>query len=280
MVLPSGTVIEYVIDGKNRRVGRKIDGVLETAWLYNDVLNPIAELDGSGNIVSYFVYSSKLNVPDYMAKGANVYRIISDHLGSPRLLINISTGVVIQELEYDEWGNVLSDTNPGFQPFGFAGGLYDADTKLVRFGARDYDPETGRWTAKDPIRFDGRDINLFGYALNDPINIFDQNGLGPTLASICLELGNLKSLADIAIIQSKLSKQLEDINKRLWEINKRLEDPKCPLDEWARLYEERQDLGVLLTKIILPATKEQFIGMVENMGIAMACGSLELAPGL
>lgn len=38
----------------------------------------------------------------------------------------------------------LLDTKPGFQPFGFAGGLYDRDTRLVPFGARDYDPETGR----------------------------------------------------------------------------------------------------------------------------------------
>ena len=34
-------------------------------------------------------------------------------------------------------GNITSDTNPGFQPFGFAGGLYDTDTGLTRFGARD-----------------------------------------------------------------------------------------------------------------------------------------------
>ena len=72
---------------------------------------------------------------------------------------------------------MLSDTNPGFLPFAFAGGLYDADTKLVRFGARDYDPVTGRWTAKDPIRFGGRDTNLFGYVQNDPVNFVDPLGL-------------------------------------------------------------------------------------------------------
>ncbi len=32
--------------------------------------------------------------------------------------------------------------------------------------ARDYDPETGRWTAKDAILFSGGDYNLYGYASN------------------------------------------------------------------------------------------------------------------
>jgi hypothetical protein len=50
-------------------------------------------------------------------------------------------------------------------------------TGLVRFGARDYDPQIGRWTTKDPIRFDGGDTNLYGYVLNDPINFIDPSGL-------------------------------------------------------------------------------------------------------
>jgi len=63
------------------------------------------------------------------------------------------------------------------QPFGFAGGIYDQHTRLTRFGARDYDAETGRWTAKDPIRFGGRSANLYGYVMSDPINLIDPSGL-------------------------------------------------------------------------------------------------------
>jgi len=48
---------------------------------------------------------------------------------------------------------------------------------LVRFGARDYDPEVGRWTAKDPIGFAGGDTNLFVYVKNDPINWTEIFGL-------------------------------------------------------------------------------------------------------
>jgi RHS repeat-associated protein len=70
--------------------------------------------------------------------------------------------------------NIASDSNPGFQPFGFAGGLYDADTALVRFGMRDYDPTVGRWTSKDPILFGGGQANIYVYVGDDPVNRFDR----------------------------------------------------------------------------------------------------------
>jgi RHS repeat-associated protein len=55
--------------------------------------------------------------------------------------------------------------------------LHDRDTGLVRFGFRDYDPDTSRWTAKDPILFAGGNVDLYGYVLSDPINWLDPLGL-------------------------------------------------------------------------------------------------------
>jgi RHS repeat-associated protein len=115
--------------------------------------------------------------PVYIQKGEDTYRVISDHLGSVRLVINRSTGAIVQRMEYDAWGNVTQDTNPGFQPFGYAGGLYDPQTKLVYFSNRDYDPEVGRWLSKDPAGFASGDLNLYAYVLGDPINLVDHNGL-------------------------------------------------------------------------------------------------------
>lgn len=177
VTLPDGTVIDYLIDARNRRIGKKLDGTLTQAFLYKDQLNPVAELDGSGNVVTRFVYADKPNVPAYMIKGGATYRIISDHLGSPRLVVDTTTGDVAQRMDYDAWGKVITDTNPGFQPFGFAGGLYDPHTGLTRFGARDYYAVTGRWTSKDPILFDGDGPNLYSYSINDPTNLIDPNGL-------------------------------------------------------------------------------------------------------
>ena len=73
--------------GSGLYFGIKCDGTLVQGFLYQNALNPIVELDGNGNLVSRFVYASKGNVPDYMVKGGVTYRIISDHLGSPRLVM-------------------------------------------------------------------------------------------------------------------------------------------------------------------------------------------------
>src|ERR1700720_4558494 len=61
---------------------------------------------------------------------------------------------------------------------GFDGGLYDQDPKLVRFGARNYNPAVGRWTPKDPTLLSGGDTNLYDYGQADPINHIDVTGLG------------------------------------------------------------------------------------------------------
>jgi RHS repeat-associated protein len=175
--MADGLKIEYVVDAAGRRIGKKVNGKLIQGFLYEDHLRPIAELDGGGKIVSRFGYSAHGNIPDYLEKDGRTYCIIADHLGSPRLAVNISSGEVAQRIDYDEFGYVLRDTNPGFQPFGFVGGLYDAQTKLVRLGQRDYDSSTGRWISKDPILFASATENLYAYVANDPVNWKDPSGL-------------------------------------------------------------------------------------------------------
>ncbi len=113
----------------------------------------------------------------YYIEGANKFRIVSDQLGTPRVVFNIGTGAVIAKFNHDEFGVTKANTNTTLKlPFGFAGGLMDWDTGLIRFGARDYDPALGRWLSKDPILFEGGDANLYGYVMNDPVNWIDPEG--------------------------------------------------------------------------------------------------------
>lgn len=186
VMLPDGTEIAYELDPTGRRVGRSVDGQRTHGWLYRDHLNPVAQLDAEGRLEQVYLYGSQPHVPDAILQigaGGSVvatYRVVTYVRGSVRLVVNASTGAVAQELRYSPFGEVLHDSNPGFQPFGFAGGLWDTDTGLVRFGAREYDARLGRWLSRDPILFDGGDPNLFGYVLGDPVNWVDPEGLEGT----------------------------------------------------------------------------------------------------
>jgi RHS repeat-associated protein len=115
-------------------------------------------------------------VPDYVVRSGNAYRIVSDQLGSPVLAVNLAdSGDVPFRAEYTAFGEVTGD-GLDWMAFGFAGGHYDPDTKLVRFGARDYDPIVGRWLRKDPARFGGDGPNPYPYALSDPMDFVDFEG--------------------------------------------------------------------------------------------------------
>jgi RHS repeat-associated protein len=175
--LPNGDALTYVIDGAHQRVGKLRNGGMVQGFLYDARGRVVAELDAQGALTSQFVYGTRGHVPDYLIRGSTTYRILTDNVGSPRLIVNTQSCAIAQRIDYDEFGRVLADSSPGFQPFGFAGGLYDRDTGLVRFGARDYDPEAGRWTAKDPAGFDGGDTNLYAYVNNSPIQFVDPQGL-------------------------------------------------------------------------------------------------------
>jgi RHS repeat-associated protein len=116
-------------------------------------------------------------MPISMTMGSEKYYLHYDQVSSLRA-VSDSNHNIIKEVTYDTFGKLLIDSNEAFRvPFGFAGGLYDSDTKLTRFGYRDYDAFTGKWSAKDPIGFDGGDSNLYGYVLGDPVNFVDPEGL-------------------------------------------------------------------------------------------------------
>ncbi|MCI5157458.1 MAG: RHS repeat-associated core domain-containing protein [Candidatus Electrothrix sp. AUS1_2] len=162
----------------------------------------MAVYDGSDSLLMRFEYADG-RMPIAMTAGGATYYLGYDQVGSLRTVADAS-GNVVKEISYDSFGTILSDSNPAFAvPFGFAGGLHDRDTGLVKFGFRDYDPAIGRWVAKDPIFFAGGDVDLYGYVLNDPISFVDPEGLIiPAILGAAVINGGINVLANINNIES------------------------------------------------------------------------------
>ena len=188
-----------ITDPLGRRIAKKINGNIVEKYLWKGKTTLLAVYDGNDNLLMRFMYADA-RAPLAMTKGGLNYYLCYDQVGSLRLVTD-TFGNVVKEIDYDSFGNVLADSDPSFTvPFGFAGGLYDVDTGLVHFGARDYDPDTGMWTAKDPILFKGRDTNLFGYVLKDPVNLIDPLGLIYNPYSWKALTGDVAGLAGLSAI--------------------------------------------------------------------------------
>ncbi|MBM4344442.1 MAG: hypothetical protein FJ100_13820 [Deltaproteobacteria bacterium] len=165
----TATQVDYTLDAAGRRVGKKVNGTLVAGWLYDGALRPTAQLDTSGKLALRFAYGSLGHSPDAAVRFdtatgavAGVYWFVHDQVGSVVAVVDTATGAVVERSSYGPWGNrTVEVPNAVFShPFGFAGGLHDADTGLVRFGAREYDPRIGRWLARDPIGLRGGGIRL------------------------------------------------------------------------------------------------------------------------
>ncbi|WFS63399.1 RHS repeat-associated core domain-containing protein [Pseudodesulfovibrio thermohalotolerans] len=163
-------------DEDGQRVAKQYNGQLIEAYRWLDFVRLGGFHDGQHGFE--FAYRDGERVPFAMRRDdGTVFGLFSDQVGSLRVVVDINDNVV-KEIVYDPFGGIIEDTNPDFRiPIGFAGGLHDRDLGFVRFGWRDYDTFTSRWTAPDPIGDKGGDPDWYGYCLDDPVNGVDPLGL-------------------------------------------------------------------------------------------------------
>lgn len=175
--LADGQQAAYGYDGLGRRISRT-DETGTYQYLYGDPVNPFritSSKDPAGNLTTY--YYDPAGILLALERDGNRYYVAADQIGTPKA-VSDQNGEIIKVLEYDSFGKIISDSNPDFYlPISFAGGLGDQATGLVRFGLRDYSPDTGRWAARDPLLFQGGQGNLYVYCGNSPIELRDPSGL-------------------------------------------------------------------------------------------------------
>ena len=166
--------IDYAYDENGLRTTKRINGRVVEAFRWLDPLRLEEFHDGRQWWLLAYLEG---RTPVGLTNGRDSYFLRCDQLGTPLALATVD-GHVVQTMQYDSFGNPLRGLQgPVRLPIGFAGGLYDADTGLTRFSWRDYDADTGRFTALDPLGKKGGDTDGYGYCVDDPVNRVDVWGL-------------------------------------------------------------------------------------------------------
>jgi RHS repeat-associated protein len=186
----AGQTQTYAYDSFGRMVARTDPGGGVWRYLYGN-------LDRQTQVTAVIDPAGTLTTLDYtdagvlfsILRGNTRYYVSSDQAGSPRVVTD-ANGVLVKQVDYSAYGEVLSDTNPAFVlPIGYGSGVKDPLTGLVRMGGRDYDPAAGRFTARDPLLYGGQQANLYEYADGDPIQRSDPTGFLSGGGSACVDGG-------------------------------------------------------------------------------------------
>lgn len=168
------TTAMYTYDALGRRIGKDVNGTT-TVYVY-DGIHIIAERNGQGAVTTSYVHGVGIDEPVSMSRGSATYYYHRDALGSIATLTD-ATGAVVQEYQYDSFGNIVYTQNPAFiQPFTFTGREYDPESGLYHYRFRNYDSQTGTFISIDPLSFEGGDVNLFRYVQNNTVNYVDPEG--------------------------------------------------------------------------------------------------------
>ncbi|MEM6732026.1 MAG: RHS repeat-associated core domain-containing protein, partial [Myxococcota bacterium] len=112
-------------------------------------------------------------------------------------LLSASTLNVLAEAEYGAWGDTLARAGLEVPRYQYTGVEPDP-TGVYVFGKRGYDPTLRRWVSPDPLflgapaseRADGRELNLFSYALNNPVHFVDPSGQQHSVGDVLQDLAD------------------------------------------------------------------------------------------
>lgn len=187
-LLKAGVTTTYSVDGQGRRV-RKLDstGAASTVvFVYDQGGQLLGEYNSNGAAIREYVWLGNTPVAVFTPDPASatnpplVYFIHTDHLNTPRVVVNPS-GALRWSWIAEPFGTTAPNTNPaalGAFAFNlrFPGQYADSESGLFYNFFRDYDGSIGRYTQSDPIGLAGG-INTYAYVGGNPVSRTDPYGL-------------------------------------------------------------------------------------------------------
>jgi len=180
IAVDGGNTAKYTYDAEGNRI-QTVSGSVINQYVFGTGGEVLHEVGGTGTFnVHYLYFGGQLAA---QMKNSTTYFIHTDHLGSTRVVTNLSGGV-FDSMDYLPFGEqIAGDTGTSHK---FTGKERDAESGLDNFGAR-YDSSTlGRfmtpdWAAKPTTvpyaSFgDPQTLNLYSYVENAPVNRADADG--------------------------------------------------------------------------------------------------------
>lgn len=179
----AGTLYANHYNGRGERV-RKVAGAVDTRYVYDERGQLLGEYDSAGIPRQLFVWMDEM--PVLVVEGATLRYIETDHLNTPRALIDPARNLPVWR--WDLHGSAFGENAANEDPDGdgtavrfnlrFPGQYLDGEVGLHYNYFRDYEPSTGRYVQSDPIGLDGG-FATYAYVQSDPFGTVDPDGLNP-----------------------------------------------------------------------------------------------------
>ena len=190
-VTEGGITATYRYDVMGRRIaktvsgGEAVPGFSGSVRYIYDNSDAIGLVDNNNSIAAVITHGPGVDEPLMIAAGGQKYFILSDGLGSVAAVAD-ANGNIKERAIYHAYGKpvfidaqtgqtLASSQIPG-NIYSYTGREYDAETGLFYYRARYYDADAGRFIQKDPIGFNGGDVNLYAYVQNNPASMTDPAG--------------------------------------------------------------------------------------------------------
>lgn len=200
------TKLQFAYDWQGRRLARHVwqggdsgSPMFKSShrWLshgWRQIVEFSSPAASSGTLTrsSIFTWGSDLSdkdgVPRHRAGGvgglisnchvssSDVYAASCDGNGNIVAWTSSALSAPTSRQEYDPSGNVVASEGVAPSLFGFSTKMRDAESNLLYFGYRFYDPIHGRWSSRDPLAEKGG-VNLYVAVDNSFPNLFDVIGL-------------------------------------------------------------------------------------------------------
>ncbi|MGW6396380.1 RHS repeat-associated core domain-containing protein, partial [Streptomyces sp. NPDC055103] len=199
----------FLYDAGGNRIVRK-DPKATTVYLPGMELSLAA---GSTTVTATRYYSHAGQTVAVRTSDGKLSFLASDHHGTGDVAVDSATGTITQR-RFDPYGvarGTASGTWTGDK--GFVGGTTDASTGLTHLGAREYDPQLGKFISVDPIIDYTRpqQINGYAYASNSPVTRSDPSGLMDTTQCVTMACAvQLGAFGEPAAAEVEVTKAEED----------------------------------------------------------------------